>query len=107
MTNSAKSMKFGNWIDLWNVVPMKNIAKHVLAVSALIVHLSGAAQSSMPKAATPKSCIGMKRSWDPYPGWWEKRHEEKLAQIAASGGEIDLVFVGDSITHNREGAYVY
>ena len=51
-----------------------------------------------------QSCIGMKRSWDPYPGWWEKRHQEKLAQIAASGGEIDLVFIGDSITHNREGA---
>ena len=56
------------------------------------------------KAATPQSCIGMTRSWDPYPGWWEKRHAEKLAQIAASGGEIDLVFVGDSITHNWEGA---
>jgi len=58
----------------------------------------------VPRAATPKSCIGMKRSWDPYPGWWERRHEEKLAEIAASGGEIDLVFVGDSITHNWEGA---
>ena len=55
-------------------------------------------------ATTPKSCIGMKRSWDPYPGWWEKRHAEKLAQIAASGGKIDIVFVGDSITHNWEGA---
>ena len=53
---------------------------------------------------TPKSCIGMTRSWDPYPGWWEKRHAEKLAQIAASGGKIDIVFVGDSITHNWEGA---
>ena len=59
----------------------------------------------VPLAAQPKSCVGMKRSWDPYPGWWEKRHEEKLAQIAASGGEIDLVFVGDSITHNWEGAH--
>ena len=55
-------------------------------------------------ATTPKSCIGMKRSWDPYPGWWEKRHAEKLAQIAASGGKIDIVFIGDSITHNWEGA---
>ena len=60
--------------------------------------------AKLPKAATPQSCIGMKRSWDPSPGWWEKRHREKLAQIAASGGEIDLVFVGDSITHNWEGA---
>ena len=22
-------------------------------------------------AATPKSCIGIRHSWDPYPGWWE------------------------------------
>ena len=55
-------------------------------------------------AATPKSCIGMKHSWDPYPGWWEDRHAKKLAQIEASGGEIDIVFIGDSITHNWEGA---
>ena len=58
----------------------------------------------LPVSTQPQSCIGMKRPWDPSPGWWEKRHAEKLAQIAASGGEIDLVFVGDSITHNWEGA---
>ena len=58
----------------------------------------------LPASVLPVSCIGMKRSWDPYPGWWEKRHEEKLAQIAASGGKIDIVFIGDSITHNWEGA---
>ena len=84
-------------------MPMKNIVKYVLAVFVLAVSLSDAAQS-VPKAATPQSCIGMKRSWDPYPGWWEKRHQEKLAQIAASGGTIDIVFIGDSITHNWEGA---
>ena len=55
-------------------------------------------------AATPKSCIGRRNRWDPYPGWWEDRHAQKLAQIAASGGEIDIVFIGDSITHNWEGA---
>ena len=60
--------------------------------------------SLLPASVRPVSCIGLKRSWDPSPGWWEKRHAEKLAQIAASGGEIDLVFVGDSITHNWEGA---
>ena len=60
--------------------------------------------SPLPASVRPVSCIGLKRSWDPSPGWWEKRHAEKLAQIAASGGEIDLVFVGDSITHNWEGA---
>ncbi len=61
-------------------------------------------EAPKPASVRPVSCIGLKRSWDPSPRWWEKRHAEKLAQIAASGGEIDLVFVGDSITHNWEGA---
>ena len=37
--------------------------------------------------------------------WWMPRHEEKLAEIArrkATGTRTDLVFVGDSITHNWE-----
>ena len=37
--------------------------------------------------------------WKDYPnGWQKKRHEEKLAEIAAAKGKIDLVFAGDSIT---------
>ncbi len=38
--------------------------------------------------------------------WWLKRLCEKRNQIAASNGEIDIVFFGDSITHfweNRSG----
>lgn len=37
--------------------------------------------------------------------WWMPRHEEKLAEIArrkAAGEPTDLVFIGDSITHNWE-----
>ena len=34
--------------------------------------------------------------------WWLKRLRQKRDQIAASNGEIDLVFFGDSITHNWE-----
>jgi beta-glucosidase len=37
--------------------------------------------------------------------WWMPRHDEKLAEIArrkAAGEPTDLVFVGDSITHNWE-----
>ena len=37
-------------------------------------------------------------------GWWLDRHLEKRNQIAECGGEIDLVFFGDSITHNWERA---
>lgn len=31
--------------------------------------------------------------------WWKSRHEEKLAEIKDRADEIDLVFIGDSITH--------
>ena len=31
--------------------------------------------------------------------WWRTRWEKNLAQIKGSKGEIDLVFLGDSITH--------
>jgi beta-glucosidase len=37
--------------------------------------------------------------------WWMPRHEEKLAEIArrkAAGERTELVFLGDSITHNWE-----
>lgn len=36
--------------------------------------------------------------------WWLDRLTEKRNQIVASNGEIDLVFIGDSITHNWERA---
>ena len=98
--------------DTFNARPIEEMKPDYEAafarLSQVLRTLSSASENSdegaLPRAATPKSCIGMKRSWDPYPGWWERRHEEKLAEIAASGGEIDLVFVGDSITHNWEGA---
>jgi beta-glucosidase len=44
--------------------------------------------------------------------WWMPRHEEKLARIreaAAAHQPVDLVFIGDSITHNweKDGAAVW
>lgn len=38
----------------------------------------------------------------PREGWWMKRHEEKM-EIVKKGG-INLVFMGDSITHGWEGS---
>ena len=37
------------------------------------------------------------------PGFWDRRHKAKLAEIATGPKEYDCVFVGDSITHNWEG----
>jgi beta-glucosidase len=47
------------------------------------------------------------KAWSPQPqlddfaqAWWMPRHREKLAEV--SGRSVDLLFVGDSITHNFE-----
>lgn len=56
--------------------------------------------------ATPVTPIGRRTWWDPEQDWWIKRMAEKRAHVAGSGGAIDLVFLGDSITHNWEGAGV-
>ena len=34
--------------------------------------------------------------------WWGARHEAKLREVAQKGAEIDLVFLGDSITQGLE-----
>lgn len=33
-------------------------------------------------------------------GWWKERHAEKLAEAKARRDEIELLFIGDSITHS-------
>jgi len=35
----------------------------------------------------------------PRDDWWLARHEAKLQEVAENADEIDLVFIGDSITH--------
>lgn len=37
------------------------------------------------------------------PDFWNRRHADKLKEIAAGPKDYDFVFVGDSITHNWEG----
>ena len=57
-----------------------------------------------PLAAIPRTNQGLFHSWDPAPNWWAKRHESKLKELASYNGKIDIVMIGDSITHNWEGA---
>ena len=59
---------------------------------------------SLPVTAIPAPVALSEQS--PYwagPGYWDRRHAAKLAEIAAGPAEYDCVFVGDSITHNWEG----
>jgi len=39
----------------------------------------------------------------PRDGWHAQRHAELNARVAAAAGEVDLVFIGDSITQGWEG----
>ena len=57
-----------------------------------------------PLAAIPRTNQGLFHSWDPASNWWAKRHEAKLQELKSYNGKIDIVMIGDSITHNWEGA---
>ena len=60
--------------------------------------------SKLPITAVPAPVPPSEQS--PYwagPGYWDRRHVAKLAEIAAGPKEYDCVFLGDSITHNWEG----
>lgn len=35
--------------------------------------------------------------------WWMPRHKQKLAELKSRKGNVDLLFIGDSITHGFEG----
>jgi lysophospholipase L1-like esterase len=80
---------------------MKHRAVRALACGALFF-LSACATpvpAPEPVAATANTEVWAK--------WWMPRHEEKLAEVKqrqAAGQNIDLVFIGDSITHFWETA---
>jgi len=60
-----------------------------------------------PYACMPTSMIGARHDWDPYENWWLDRVVQKQEEAWAMRDKdafIDLVFIGDSITHNWEGA---
>ena len=46
----------------------------------------------------PLSIIPTQRSDD----WWQQRHQQKLDECQALAGKLDIVFIGDSITHAWE-----
>jgi hypothetical protein len=47
---------------------------------------------------TPLSVLATERSED----WWLVRHQQKLAEIQQINEPIDILFLGDSITHAWE-----
>jgi beta-glucosidase len=68
-----------------------------LLVSVSLPSAFGQAQLEQVKAVQPEV-----QTADWAQSWWGKRHEEKL-QEKKSRGQIDLLMLGDSITHGWEG----
>lgn len=67
----------------------------------------GVCANVQPRACLPQSAIGEKHDWDPGENWWIRRlidKQEEAQRLKDKDGYIDLVFLGDSITHNWEGA---
>lgn len=60
------------------------------------------ATASLPATVVPATRIGVNPKKPQRGDWWSARMLQKRNQIADSKGEIDLVFFGDSITHNWE-----
>ena len=59
--------------------------------------------AKQPATVTPSTRIEGWKVKNPKRGdWWTRRMLQKRNQISAAKGEIDLVFFGDSITHNWE-----
>ena len=72
---------------------------------AILAVSHGVAFADQRHGATTAEPVSIERQ-SPYwagPGFWDRRHAAKLAEIAAGPKKYDFVFIGDSITHNWEG----
>jgi len=67
---------------------MKKYTTHTLMVLTALIGLMSLAQAA-PKTTVPERSNA----------WWMDRHEAKLLEVEARKHEIDLVLIGDSITH--------
>ena len=73
-----------------------------LAIVAGSFVFSVGATPNLNLAASPTTKIGLSPWWAPK-DYWLDRIKRQLETIEASSGQFDLVFIGDSITHNWEG----
>ena len=68
--------------------------KRILLSAFLSTAISIAVAQDRPPAVIP---IQQDASWAVE--WWMPRHEEKLAEAKERGDQVELLFIGDSITH--------
>lgn len=101
---SATTMPFALEVGGKGDVSVANVALLKAAPAHVALH-------ACPDYKTVSVTPGMLNEWWSI-DWWLPRHEQKLADakaIAAKGGKIDLLFIGDSITQGweKEGAPVW
>jgi beta-glucosidase len=79
-----------------------------VSIANVRYQMSGQPNASCPDyktvSVTPDK---LNESWSV--NWWTKRHEDKLAEARQLGKSAQVVFIGDSITHNweKDGAPVW
>jgi lysophospholipase L1-like esterase len=78
--------------------------KRILCLPASCLFLIAMSSSVMPQTATEESVLALKpeiqtAAWAQ--SWWMPRHEAKLKQLKEMG-EVELLMIGDSITHGWE-----
>ena len=77
--------------------------RHWISLGIAVALFAGPTAWAQPPATELKSIQPDVQSADWAKDWWGKRHEEKLAE-KKERGQIDMVMIGDSITHGWEGA---
>ncbi len=101
---AATTMPFALEVGGKGEVSIANIELLAKAPAQAVLH-------ACPDYKTVSTTPGMLNEWWSI-DWWLPRHEQKLADakaIAAKGGKVDLLFIGDSITQGweKEGALVW
>lgn len=84
--------------------PTINQKPHILLFIAIIGIVSSGvnAASSQANLELPQSMSPQPLSENFAKSWWIPRHKEKLVEVKSRAQQIDLVFIGDSITHAWE-----
>lgn len=72
----------------------------IVQISILAISVTTAPQSL--SSELPQSMLAQPSEQNFAKAWWIPRHQEKLAELKARSEQIDLVFIGDSITHAWE-----
>ncbi len=77
------------------------VTRFACCLGLTVLLLSGMAWGAVEESVVPAlSPEPQTAAWAQ--SWWMPRHEQKLAEARQRKGAVDLLFIGDSITHGWE-----